>query len=131
MSGYLADTSIFIAAEQGRPLGNPPTGEARISVVTVSELLLGVHRAHGTQLRQVREETLARARAFVALAYDEPSAEYFAGLVAGLRQGKRRALVMDAIIAATALAHDLAIWSADDDFRALAEIEPRLRIAPA
>jgi len=47
------------------------------------------------------------------------------------RQGKRRALVMDAIIAATALAHDLAIWSADDDFRALAEIEPRLIIAPA
>lgn len=35
---------------------------------------------------------------------------------------------MDAIIAATALAHDLTIWTPDDDFEVLAELAPGLRI---
>lgn len=129
MSGYLVDTSIFIAAEQRRGVGEPPEGEARISVVTIAELMLGVQRAQDKDLRTLREETLARARGFVPLAFDEPSAERFALLVAGLRAGGRRALVMDAVIAATALAHGLAVWSADDDFRILAEVEPELQIS--
>lgn len=129
MSGYLVDTSVFIAAEQGRPLGSPPEGQARISVVTLSELLLGVHRAKGESLRQLREATVARARSFVALAYDEPSAEQFASLVARMPEGRRRSMAMDALIAATAIAHDLAVWTADADFAVLAEFEPRLIVA--
>ncbi len=35
---------------------------------------------------------------------------------------------MDAIIAATALTHDLAIWTQDDDFAVLAELMPALRV---
>ena len=38
---------------------------------------------------------------------------------------------MDAIIAATALAHDLAIWTQDDDFEVLAQLAPTLRVEPA
>jgi len=35
---------------------------------------------------------------------------------------------MDAIIAATALAHDLAIWTQDDDFAVLADLSRALRV---
>ena len=45
MTGYLADTSVFIATEQRRPLGHAPEGEARISVATLTELGVGVRRA--------------------------------------------------------------------------------------
>ena len=38
---------------------------------------------------------------------------------------------MDAIVAATALAHDLTIWTQDDDFEVLAELSPTLRVEPA
>ncbi len=34
---------------------------------------------------------------------------------------------MDAIITATALAHDLAVWT-NDDFAVLAELSPELRL---
>jgi predicted nucleic acid-binding protein len=37
---------------------------------------------------------------------------------------------MDAILAATALAHDLTVWTQDDDFEVLAELDPELRVHP-
>lgn len=128
MSGYLADTSVFIAAEQGRPLGDPPAGEARISVATLTELLMGVHRAGQGPLRDVRSSTLGSARRFIALPYDGPVAERLAELLAKARTQRRRAGAMDAIIAATALVHDLAVWTQDDDFAVLADLEPALRL---
>jgi len=129
--GYLADTSIFVAAEQGRPLGAPPAGEARISVATVTELLVGVHRASDGPLRELRESTLRYARRFIALPYDTTVAERLAELLAAARTQRRRAGAMDAIIAATALAHDLAVWTQDDDFAALEQLAPALRVHPA
>ncbi len=129
MSGYLADTSVFVAAEQRRPLAAPPAGEARISVATLTELGVGVRRAADPLLRELREATMTRARRFVALPYDETVAERLADLLAAARAQGRRAGAMDAIIAATALAHDLAVWTQDDDFRVLAELAPALRVA--
>lgn len=35
---------------------------------------------------------------------------------------------MDAIIAATALAHDLTLWTQDDDFEVPTELLPALRL---
>jgi predicted nucleic acid-binding protein len=128
MSGYLADTSIFVAAEQGRPLGQPPVGEARISVATLTELFVGVHRAGDGSLRELRETTLRSARRFIALPYDTVVAEQLAALLAQARTERRRAGAMDAIIAATALAHDLGIWTQDADFAVLAELAPKLRV---
>ena len=127
-AGYLADTSVFIAAEQRRPLGEPPPGDARISVATLTELLVGVHRAHDEPLRMLRETTLSLARSFVALPYDEPVAERLAILLSSARERKRRAGAMDAILAATALVHDLVVWTQDDDFEVLAELAPSLRV---
>ena len=45
--GLLLDASVFIAAEAGRPLRRRPEGQARVSVVTLAELRLGVLRADG------------------------------------------------------------------------------------
>jgi predicted nucleic acid-binding protein len=128
VSGYLADTSVFIAAEQRRLLGTPPDGDARISVATLTELIVGTRRASNSPLKRLREATLASARTFVALPYDEHVAERLGELLATARTAKRRAGAMDAIIAATALAHDLAVWTQDGDFDVLAELLPALRV---
>jgi predicted nucleic acid-binding protein len=128
VSGYLADTSVFVAAEQRRPLGAPPAGEARISVATLTELLVGVRRAPAGTLRELRETTLDRARRFIALPYDAVVAERLADLLAAARDAGRRASAMDAIIAATALAHGLTVWTQDGDFDVLAELEPALQV---
>lgn len=128
MSGYIADTSVFIAAEQQRPLGTPPEGDARISVATLTELLVGVRRSPEGPLRELRETTLARARRFISLPYDAVVAERLADLLSEARDQRRRADGMDAIIAATALAHGLAVWTQDDDFAVLAELAPGLRV---
>jgi len=129
VSGYLVDTSIFIATEQRRlPSGNPPAGDARVSVATLTELMLGVRNSADGVIRARRERTLDSARNFLPLPYDEAVGEQLAGLLASLRSAGRRAGLMDAIIASTALAHDLAIWTLDDDFRQLGELEPALVI---
>jgi predicted nucleic acid-binding protein len=128
VSGYLADTSIFIAAEQRRTLAAPPDGEARVSVATLTELLVGVHRAADAPLRELRETTLGFARRFIALPYDAVVAERLAAILAAARTSRRRAGAMDAIIAATAVAHDLTVWTQDDDFAVLAELAPGLRV---
>jgi predicted nucleic acid-binding protein len=128
VSGYVADTSVFVAAEQQRPLGTPPEGEARVSVATMTELLVGVKRSPDGPLRELRETTLARARRFIALPYDAVVAERLAELLTAARNQRRRAGAMDAIIAATALAHGLTVWTQDDDFDVLAELEPALRV---
>jgi predicted nucleic acid-binding protein len=131
VSGYLADTSVFVAAEQRRPLGRAPAGDARISVATLTELGVGVRRAANGPLRELRQATLARARRFIALPYDEPVAERLADLLAAARARRRRAGAMDAIVAATALAHDLTVWTQDDDFEVLGELAPDLRVQRA
>ena len=126
MAGYLADTSVFVAAEQRRQLGEPPRGEARISVATLTELGVGARLAASEELRHLRRTTLARAQRFVPLPYDDLVAARLADLLATARRRKRRAGAMDAIIAATALVHDLEVWTQDDDFDVLAELEPQL-----
>jgi predicted nucleic acid-binding protein len=53
----LLDTSVFIAREAGRPLGDLPEAAA-VSVVTVAELHLGVLMAQGSTVRARRLRTL-------------------------------------------------------------------------
>jgi predicted nucleic acid-binding protein len=128
MGDYLMDTSVFVAAEQGRSLREAPDGAARISVATLTELLVGVGRATDGPLRTLREATLERAGKFIALPYDETVARRLATLLVAARDQRRRAGAMDAIVAATALAHGLAVWTQDDDFDVLAELDPDLRV---
>lgn len=127
--GYLVDTGIFIAAEQRRPLGQPPEGAARISVATLTELIVGARRAPEGPLRVLRATTLERARSFIALTYDEAVAERLVDLLIAARSTGRRAGAMDAIIAATALVHDLTVWTQDRDFEVLCDLAPALRVS--
>lgn len=128
MTGYLIDTSIFVASEQRRPLSEPPDGDARVSVATLTELGVGVLRSADASLRRLRGLTLAQARRFVPLPYDELVADRLAALLSAARTRHRRAGAMDAIIAATALAHGLVVWTQDDDFDVLAELSADLRV---
>lgn len=128
MTDYLVDTNVFIAAEHLRPLGEPPEGKARISVATLTELLAGVESASAEQARADRQETVDAARKFIMLPYDEPVADQLARLIVATKASGRRAGIMDSIIAATALVHDLTVWTQDDDFEVLAELEPKLRV---
>ena len=118
----LLDTSVFIAGEQGRALAaDRLPDEAAVSVVTLAELELGVHMAVDDAVRAGRIRTLRAVQStYVALPVDEDVASAFAALVAVARRAGRRAKVQDAWIAATARAHDVPVYTQDDDFDALA-----------
>ena len=55
MSGYVVDTSVFIASEQVRPVSPAPSGDGRISVATLTELGVGVRRADTRELKMLRQ----------------------------------------------------------------------------
>jgi predicted nucleic acid-binding protein len=114
----ILDTSVFIAREQGRALQDERLpDEAAVSVVTLAELMLGVHMAASDDVRARRLATVSALRsAFVALPADEDVASAFAELVATARRAGRRTKVQDAWIAATALAHSVAVYTQDGDF---------------
>jgi len=115
------DTSVFIAREQERPLA-PLPDEVGVSVVTLSELRHGVLAAgHHTQ-RARRLSTLEAARQIgKALAIDEAVGDELARLRVELKAIGRAMKVMDAWIAATAMAHGAAVCTQDTDFDAAAE----------
>ena len=120
----LLDTSVFVAREPGRPLGPLPAAAA-ISVVTVAELHLGVLLADDPAVRAQRLRTLSSVEArFEPLPIDAAVARTFAELVAEARRTGRRPTIMDAWIAATAVAHDLPVYTQDEDFLAI----PRVRV---
>jgi len=78
VSRAIADTSVFIARESGRPLGDLPD-EIAVSVVTAAELELGVLRAADARSRAVRLATLSRVRAeYPLLPIDDATASCFA-----------------------------------------------------
>jgi predicted nucleic acid-binding protein len=118
----LLDTSVFVAGEQSRELDTDRLpDEASVSVVTLAELELGVHLASGDSVRALRLRTLRSVQAtYVALPIDEVVASAFSELVAIARRAGRRPKIQDAWIAATARAHDVAVFSQDADFDDLA-----------
>jgi predicted nucleic acid-binding protein len=121
----LLDTSVFIADERGRALvADRLPEEAAISVVTLAELELGVHMADREHTRARRLQTLGSVRAtYAALPIDEGVASAFAELVAAARGVGRRPKVQDAWIAATARAHEVAVYTQDADFDGLPGID--------
>jgi len=102
--------------------------DAQISVATLTELSVDVRRAGTDSLRELRGVTLARARRFIALQYDEVVAERLAELHAVARSRRRRAGAMDAVVEATAVAHDPTAWIRDDDFGVVADLLPELPV---
>ncbi|MBA2751631.1 MAG: type II toxin-antitoxin system VapC family toxin [Actinobacteria bacterium] len=112
----LADTSLFIAMEQGRPLRGEPPERIAISVVTVGELRLGVLAATDGPTRALRLETLTQAELLGPLPVERQVASAWAALRLALREEGRRMPVNDSWIAATAIAHDIPVVSQDADY---------------
>ncbi len=120
----LLDTSVFVAQETGRPHGVLPA-MATISVVTVAELHLGVLLADDPAIRARRLRTLSSIEAlFEPLSIDVAVARTFAEIVAEARRHGKRPKIMDTWIAATAVTHNLPVYTQDDDFLAI----PRVRV---
>jgi predicted nucleic acid-binding protein len=119
----LLDTSLFIGQEQERDLAPLPE-EAAISVMTLAELHVGVLLAATPKIRAQRLRTLARVeRTFDPLSVDDPVARSFAEIVADARRKRRHPRMVDALIAATAVAHDLPLYSQDRDFALMPGVE--------
>ena len=123
MTRAIADTSVFIAREAGRPLEELPD-EIAVSVVTAAELELGVLRAQDQPARAAREATLSRVRAeYPLLEIDDAIASCFARIADGQLSAGRRLRRHDTWIAATALRHRVAIVAQDADFTDFTLIE--------
>ena len=123
MSRAVADTSVFIAGEAGRMLGELPD-EIAVSVVTAAELELGVLRAIDAATRAVRLATLSRVRAdYPLLPVDDATASYFARIADQELSAGRKIRRHDAWIAATALRHGAAVLTQDADFTAFASVQ--------
>ncbi|MDQ3153490.1 MAG: PIN domain-containing protein [Actinomycetota bacterium] len=108
----LADTSLFIAIAQGRPLRAAPPERALVSTITVGELRFAVLAAPDTTIAAMRLRTLEKALE----AEPMPVAEAWAALRAGLWERQRRMPINDSWIAATAIAHGIPVATQDDDY---------------
>jgi len=119
----LLDTSFFVATEKGRPLGElAGVDETEVSVITVAELTLGVLQA-GKKERATRLATLSAVEStWDPLPVDVEVARVFARLVADLRGRRRRVPVLDALIAATAVAGGLPVVTQDRDYQAMPDV---------
>ncbi|MGH3720366.1 MAG: type II toxin-antitoxin system VapC family toxin [Pseudonocardiaceae bacterium] len=116
MTAPLADTSLFIAIEQGRPLRAAPPPSFHVSIITIGELRLGVLSAPDPKTSATRLRTLITALEAEPLVVDEAVADTWAALRAQLRQRGRRMPLNDSWIAATAIAHGLPVATQDDDY---------------
>ena len=129
--GLILDTDVLIRSEKQAAEVDftrwAEHGEAYISAITCSELLVGVHRANTTARRARRsayvETLLAR---LPALAFDATVARTHAQLLAALPRNVTLG-AHDLIIGATALAHGFALLTANvADFGRM----PRLVVVP-
>ena len=112
----LADTSLFIAFEQDRPLSSRRPERVAVSIVTVGELRLGVLAAQDGPTRVGRLETLSAVATLEPLPVDEAVARAWAALRLALRDSGKRMPINDSWIAATAIANDLPVASQDNDY---------------
>lgn len=129
MTAGLLDTSVFIAREDGRPLGSLPERVA-VSAVTIGELQLGVLNAEDDDTRARRADTLALARAADPIQIGEAIMVSWARLVSDCRRAgiHRTVKLMDALIAATAVEHGLPVVTQDSDYESIANAHPPLRV---
>src|SRR4051795_4201612 len=128
-SSGLLDTSIFIARETERPLGDLPD-HVSVSVVTIGELQLGVLNAADDATRARRADTLALARTADPIPISEAVMVSWARLVADCpAAGVQRAVKLpDALIAATAVEHGLPVVTQDSDYDQMAAAHSALRV---
>jgi predicted nucleic acid-binding protein len=111
-------TSVFVAAESGRPLRYDLLPEEAVStVITLAELNAGVPAAVESSTRSLRPSP--RLAAMELLSVDIGAAEMWARMRIYLAERNLRVNVNDLWIASMAVAHGLPLAAQDDDFSPL------------
>ena len=127
--GLMVDTNVFIALERrGDPVDLSrwdPTEGIFISAVTVSELLMGVHRADNETRRDRRSEFVeAIVQGVSVLDFTTDIARRHAEIHAHLMSEGQLIGAHDLMIAATAFHHDLTLLTDNvGEFRRIADLE--------
>jgi len=123
----LADTSIFIADETGRPLNTSAfPDELAVSVITIGELRAGVLAATDVTTRNRRlNTTLTAALTLDPIPVDQAVADSWAQLRVQLRDQGLRMSVNDSWIAATAMVLNIPVFTQDEGFPTLNSLDVR------
>jgi len=122
LSRAIADTSVFIAQETGRELGDLPE-QVAVSVITAAELELGVLRAAEPDARAMRLSTLSRVQGtYLLLPIDPEVASCFARIASAELSRGRRLRRHDTWIAATAMRHGATVLTQDSDFSSFEDV---------
>lgn len=117
MTRGLADTSVFIANETGRPLDSDSVpARIAVSMITYAELRLGVLKAADAVTRNRRLSTLLLVADLDLVPIDKDVSEAWAALRLSLHSKQRSLKVNDSWIAATAIALEVPVITLDDDF---------------
>lgn len=116
MAAVLIDTSLIVDADRGGEMLQASIGEQEraISVITMSELLHGVHRAESDARRVRRQAFVEEMLASIEpLHITAPVARVHAEIWAQLEAQGNMIGAHDLWIAATALAHDMPLATAN------------------
>ena len=129
------DASTVIQLSRVRDPSHLPT-EPLITAITLAELSGGPPVTNDPRERAVRQLHLQQAEAdFDPLPFDESAARAFGRVAASLRRSGRKpaARAYDALVAATALAHGLPVYTANPrDFEGIEGLDVvAVPIAPA
>lgn len=114
----LIDTSVIVARELWPEAVDLPHDWA-VATITLGELHAGVIVAADDLTRARRLRTLAALESDVEkIPFDASAARVFGALAGNARIAGRKARPNDVIIAATAIAHGMTLYTMDRDFRA-------------
>lgn len=122
------DTSTIILLERIADVSTLPE-EPMITAVTLAELSVGPLVASNPQEQAIRQLRLQQAEAdFHPLPFDAAAARSFGRVAASLRRGGRKssARAFDAMIAATAIANNLPLFTCNpSDFENIDDLDLR------
>jgi predicted nucleic acid-binding protein len=113
----VADTSVFVARESGRPIAiDALPDRLAVSFITIGELRAGVLAATDLDTRDLRLRTLMAAVSLDPVPVDDRVAEAWARLRVVLAQAGLRMPANDSWIAATAMALGVPVVTQDEDY---------------
>ncbi len=129
----IIDTSVVIDLERVAPEGLPE--EVAISAITLAELAAGPHVASDPTERARRQDRLQRVEAtFEPLPVDGAVARAYGRIYAAVAEAGRKARgrrALDLLVAATALAADLPLYTRNpDDFAGTEDLLELVAVEP-